>query len=162
MNDEEKKLLKEWLIKIGMPDENPEDLLEYKEGQLLEAAKRLDSISDWDDWQELQTMLEQELSLDLSLKISNLLYENDIEVRELKHTPIVPHKFYYTFGSASYYPYCYGYVVVEAKNKTEANEKFRKKHPDRNEGILNCAFVYTEEGWSHIKADMGKCHEVIR
>ena len=128
-SEEELKQIVGWLKQIGMPDEKPEDLLEYRDGQLLEASKRLDSITDWDDWQQLQTMLEQELTLDLSLKFSNLLYENDIEVRNL--TMEKPqNKFYYTFGSATYYPYCRGYVTVIAKDRKEADEKFRKKYPE--------------------------------
>ena len=159
-SEEELKQIVGWLKQIGMPDEKPEDLLEYRDGQLLEASKRLDSITDWDDWQQLQTMLEQELTLDLSLKFSNLLYENDIEVRNL--TMEKPqNKFYYNFGSATYYPYCRGYVTVIAKDRKEADEKFRKKYPDRNAGILNCAFVYSEDKWNGITVDKGECHEII-
>lgn len=159
-NSEELEKIEKWLKRIGMPDYKPDDLEEYCEGQLLEASKRLDSISDWDDWQQLQTMLEQELTLDLSLKFSNLLYENDIEVRNLITGK--PHnKFYYTFGSATYYPYCRGYVIVIAKDRKEADEKFRKKYPDRNAGILNCAFVYSENRWNGITVDKGECHETI-
>lgn len=56
-------------------------------------------------------------------------------------------KFYYTFGSASQFPYHNTYLVVIADSEKEADEKFRKKYPDRHEGILNCAFVYPENRW---------------
>ena len=55
-------------------------------------------------------------------------------------------RFYYTFGSSDQYPYNQEeYVMVEAYSQEEANQIFRKRYPDYNAGVLNCAFCYTEE-----------------
>ena len=55
-------------------------------------------------------------------------------------------RFYYTFGSSDQYPFNQEeYVMVEAYSQEEANQIFRKRYPDYNAGVLNCAFCYTEE-----------------
>ena len=54
--------------------------------------------------------------------------------------------FYVTFGSAEYYPYGRdAYIIVRAFTEREAARKYRKRHPDIHEGILNCAFLYNEK-----------------
>ena len=75
-------------------------------------------------------------------------------------------KFYYTFGTDEQFPYERGWVEVVADNQEEADAKFRNRFPDVNKGILNCAFVYTEENFSKTSmASVGNCgefcHEVI-
>lgn len=52
--------------------------------------------------------------------------------------------YYFTFGTAEYFPYKDGYLIVKASNIGEAVNKFRKKYPDIEKGIINCSFVYTE------------------
>ena len=76
-------------------------------------------------------------------------------------------KFYFTFGTGPYFPYYGGWVEVIAEDRDTACEKFRKKFPDFNKGVVNCAFVYSETEWN--KTSMAKtggnygkgCHEVI-
>lgn len=52
--------------------------------------------------------------------------------------------FYFTYGTAEYYPFCGGWTKVTAPNKKLAIEKFRKAHPDRIPNTLNCADYYSE------------------
>lgn len=52
--------------------------------------------------------------------------------------------YYFTFGTADYFPFYGGWVEVEAENRKEAEEIFISEYPLRN-GLLNCAFVYSEE-----------------
>jgi len=75
-------------------------------------------------------------------------------------------RFYYTFGTSPTQPYMGGWVEVIADNRSEANAKFRTKFPDKDNDILNCAFIYDEDRW--INTDMyhegnlgARCHEVI-
>lgn len=81
-------------------------------------------------------------------------------------------KYYYTFGTSKQFPYTRGYVIVYAFNQEQANDKFRKRFPDFNKGIINCAFIYNEEEFNiilkRLVKDYGekileteKCHEII-
>lgn len=54
-------------------------------------------------------------------------------------------KFYFTYGTDPSYPFQGGWTEVEAPDRNSADVLFRLFHPDRIPGILNCAFVYTEE-----------------
>ena len=54
-------------------------------------------------------------------------------------------KYYYTYSSDGEQPFIGGWTEVEAVNHQAANKLFRIVHPDKTPGILNCAFVYTEE-----------------
>ena len=54
-------------------------------------------------------------------------------------------KYYYTYGTDGEYPFIGGWTEVEAVSRQAANRLFRMVHPDKTPGILNCAFVYTEE-----------------
>lgn len=73
--------------------------------------------------------------------------------------------YYYTFGSDPQFPYYRGWVEVRARSWSEAHEKFRAKFPDRNPGILNCAFFYDADQWARIDRSWWpsceRCHEVI-
>ena len=83
-NDEEQQLINDWLISVGAPYLVGEEFFEYKDGQLLEIAKaKADSLLTWDEWQHLQTMMDMEIPLDMSIRFVGVLYENDIEVLEL-------------------------------------------------------------------------------
>ena len=57
-------------------------------------------------------------------------------------------KYYFTFGSWEQFPYQNGYLIVQADSRNDAIAKYRAKHPDINEGIVNCAFIYSEEQFS--------------
>lgn len=76
--------------------------------------------------------------------------------------------FYFSFGTAEYFPYQGGYVLVKAHNKQEAVKKYRSEHPDIQEGIINCSFIYTQEEWDQAHAKLPEyirkeevCHKVI-
>jgi hypothetical protein len=65
--------------------------------------------------------------------------------------------FYVTFGTDPNYPYTGRgeYVKVIADSRREANEKFRKRHPNPrpgNEDVLNYAWMYTEFQWENIES----------
>ena len=53
-------------------------------------------------------------------------------------------KYYFTYGLEDYYPWYGGWTEIEAPDRHTACELFRTYHPDRIEGILNCASVYDE------------------
>ena len=51
--------------------------------------------------------------------------------------------FYFSFGTANYFPYKHGWVEVRANSREEACKLFSSHFPNRN-GMLNCSFVYNE------------------
>ena len=60
------------------------EFFEYSDGQLLEIAKSgVDSLLTWDEWQNLQTMMDMEIPLKMSIRFVGILWENDIEVLEM-------------------------------------------------------------------------------
>lgn len=71
--------------------------------------------------------------------------------------------FFFTFGTAEQFPYQGGYLIVRARNQTEAVQIFRRSYPDINENTVNCAFIYNEWGWidkNNCCTD-SICHEII-
>ncbi len=56
-------------------------------------------------------------------------------------------KFYFTFGSSKNFPYQNTYLVVIARNKSDACKGFRMKYPDRdpNRPSINCSGIC--DGW---------------
>ena len=52
--------------------------------------------------------------------------------------------FYFTYGTDGQ-PYRGGWTEIEAPDMQTACALFRAYHPDKTEGLLNCASVYTEE-----------------
>ena len=52
-------------------------------------------------------------------------------------------KFYFTYGTEGQ-PFAGGWTEVVAPNSHAACCAFRAYHPDKHEGILNCAGVYDE------------------
>lgn len=52
--------------------------------------------------------------------------------------------YYFTYGSEGQ-PFVGGWTRVIADNMHEAVALFSKVHPDKTEGILNCADYYTED-----------------
>lgn len=76
-------------------------------------------------------------------------------------------KFYFTYGTDKRYPFQGGWTEVEAGDADEACRIFRSFHPDRTKGIVNCAFIYSEEQF--LQTEMYRsgnfdryCHEVLK
>ncbi len=75
-------------------------------------------------------------------------------------------RFYFTYGLHPSYPYQGGWTVVYAPTQKQAEDLFSMVHPDREGGLLNCAFVYTEEQFfntkMHLTGNSGAfCYEII-
>lgn len=76
-------------------------------------------------------------------------------------------KFYFTFGPSLTFPFQNGWVEVQAPTKKAAIQVFNAYYPERHEGCVNCAFIYTEEEFK--KTIMyqknenlgGGCHVII-
>ena len=74
-------------------------------------------------------------------------------------------KFYFTYGTDGY-PYVGGWTEVDAPDGHAACAAFRAYHPDKIEGLLNCASVYNEDDFQQTEmcqdGNFGsQCHEVI-
>lgn len=75
-------------------------------------------------------------------------------------------KFYFTYGIEGQ-PFVGGWTEIEAPDGAIAAELFRAVHPDKTPGILNCAWVYSEEQFKQTEmADPNGnfgyfCHEKI-
>jgi len=74
-------------------------------------------------------------------------------------------RYFFTYG-VSGQPFVGGWTEVEAPGYSAARALFRIYHPDRTEGVVNCADIYLEE---HMMAsemwksgNLGsRCHERI-
>lgn len=62
-------------------------------------------------------------------------------------------KFYFTYATDCH-PFCGGWTEITAPDMDTACKLFRVMHPDKTEGLLNCAAVYTEEEFS--KTEMSR------
>ena len=83
-SSEDQKVINKWLTSVGAKHLVDEEFFEYREGQLLEIAKSgVDSLLTWDEWQHLQTMMDMEIPLKMSIRFVGILWENDIEVLEM-------------------------------------------------------------------------------
>ena len=61
-------------------------------------------------------------------------------------------KTYFTFGTASHFPYGRDeYVVIEALDQQKAVKEFMTRFPDEDPNVVNCAFYYTEDEWINEK-----------
>lgn len=56
--------------------------------------------------------------------------------------------YYFTFGSALFFPYPNSYLVVKADTMDSAIRKFRRKYPDRMKDVYNASECYTEIEWN--------------
>lgn len=84
-NKEQQEKINSWLKSVGAGYLQDEEFFEYRDGQLLEIAEaNEDSLVTWDEWQHVQAMMNTEIPLDMSIRIVCMLWENDIEVLELK------------------------------------------------------------------------------
>lgn len=75
-------------------------------------------------------------------------------------------KVYFTYGTSENQPFIGGWTEVEAPDIKTACALFRAYHPDKTEGILNCADYYTEEQFKdttmHEEGNYGyRCREKI-
>ena len=74
-------------------------------------------------------------------------------------------EFYFTFGTSKQFPFCGGWVEVVAPDHKTAVQTFRAKHPDVNEGVVNCSDIYTAEQFSKsemVNGNLGaSCHETL-
>lgn len=75
-------------------------------------------------------------------------------------------KYYYTFGMDERFPFQGGWTEVIADDINNAHAVFRRKHPDRTPGILNCSDYYTEQQFRKSEmygnGNLGrKCLEVL-
>lgn len=81
-----------------------------------------------------------------------------------REVPAGPDTFYFSFGTASYFPHHRGWVEVRAANRAEACSKFASHYPLRD-GLLNCSFVYNANEWKDTVMAAGisgeVCHRVI-
>lgn len=72
--------------------------------------------------------------------------------------------FYFSFGTAEFFPFKHGWVEVKANSREEACEMFASHYPNRD-GLLNCSFVYSEDEWKQTVMSTGipghVCHRVI-
>lgn len=48
----------------------------------------------------------------------------------------------FSFGTSEQYPFQGGYIIINAANRYEAVQEYRKRYPDRTPGIINCADIY--------------------
>lgn len=75
-------------------------------------------------------------------------------------------RFYFTYGSEGQ-PFVGGWTEIEAPDIKTACAIFRAFHPDKYEGLLNCADYYSEERFMKTKmagpgGNFGRrCHERI-
>lgn len=84
-NNEEQLKINNWLESVGAGYLKDVEFFEYKDGQLLEIAEaNEDSLRTWDEWQHVQALMGMEIPLYTSIRFVGVLWENDIEVLELK------------------------------------------------------------------------------
>ncbi|MGN0047206.1 MAG: hypothetical protein ACI37P_07815 [Eggerthellaceae bacterium] len=73
--------------------------------------------------------------------------------------------YYFSFGTADYFPFKLGWVEVRANSREEACEMFASHYPCRSDSMLNCSFVYNESAWKQTSMSQGGpgqvCHRVI-
>ena len=77
-------------------------------------------------------------------------------------------RFYFTYGSAEYYPWQNGWTEIEAPDRDLAVKIFMAIHPNpKPETDVNCAGIYTAAEFERTKmardGNYGRfCHEAIR
>jgi len=76
-------------------------------------------------------------------------------------------KYYFTFGTADYFPFKGGWVEVIADSRQEAIEIYNSNYPQFHEGTINCAFVYDqdvfEKSCMYVEGNLGRrCHKVLQ
>ena len=56
--------------------------------------------------------------------------------------------FYFTFGTDPQFPFGYhDYVLIRCADAEQACKLFDAMHKPQHEGLMNCAFMYSEAQW---------------
>ena len=53
--------------------------------------------------------------------------------------------FYFTYGTDKNFPFQGGWTEVHAADRNQAVALFRREHPDKTPGLVNCSSIYTEK-----------------
>ena len=77
--------------------------------------------------------------------------------------------FYFTYGTDKRFPFRGGWTEVHATDRNQAVALFRREHPDRTPGLVNCSSIYTEKQFQDKVLPLYKdgdafwsaCHECI-
>lgn len=77
--------------------------------------------------------------------------------------------FYFTYGTDKGFPFQGGWTEVHAADRNQAVALFRREHPDRSPGLVNCSSIYTEKHFQDKVLPLYKdgdafwsvCHECI-
>ena len=77
--------------------------------------------------------------------------------------------FYFTYGTDKNFPFQGGWTEVHAADRNQAVALFRREHPDRSPGLVNCSSIYTEKQFKDKVLPLYKdgdafwsvCHECI-
>lgn len=77
--------------------------------------------------------------------------------------------FYFTYGTDKGFPFQGGWTEVHAAARNQAVALFRREHPDRSPGLVNCSSIYTEKQFQDKVLPLYKdgdafwsvCHECI-
>lgn len=77
--------------------------------------------------------------------------------------------FYFTYGTDKNFPFQGGWTEVHAAARNQAVALFRREHPDRSPGLVNCSSIYTKKQFQDKVLPLYKdgdtfwsvCHECI-
>ena len=77
--------------------------------------------------------------------------------------------FYFTYGTDKNFPFQGGWTEIHAADRNQAVALFRREHPDRTPGLVNCSSIYTEKQFQDKVLPLYKdgdafwsvCHECI-
>lgn len=77
--------------------------------------------------------------------------------------------FYFTYGTDKNFPFQGGWTEVHAADRNQAVALFRREHPDKTPGLVNCSSIYTEKQFQDKVLPLYKdgdafwsvCHECI-
>lgn len=77
--------------------------------------------------------------------------------------------FYFTYGTDKNFPFQGGWTEIHAADRNQAVALFRREHPDRSPGLVNCSSIYTEKQFQDKVLPLYKdgdtfwrvCHECI-
>lgn len=130
----------------------PQDQQDEKDQKIKELEKRVKLLEDL-----LQSSVQYNVYVRDSKNVKTFYESKYIEkgkkqiveniVKIMENLGII-HNFYFTFGNKGHYPYLDGYLIVKAKDRQEAIEKFDKKYPNpETDEVLNCTDYYDEDDW---------------
>lgn len=125
----------------------------------LSAEKTDEIVTALNEMFEGTSFLAEAISYDVQSASGNKTVMNSIEIMDFLNN------YYFTFGTNEQYPYRDGYLIVKAENANDVVQKYRSRYPDIDDGIINCAFIYSEDQWMEISKNTSRnmvCHEIIR